>query len=140
MRKFKFRLANVLQFRRTVEEDAKNAYLEAQKRRYELEDHLKEISQVRQETLRSSAPDLSSRLALQSWMDHLDFQQHHADVALDILRQEEESAKLIWLERRQEAEALEKLQTRQKEEYQIELTRFEQAELDEWASMRRLST
>ena len=137
MRKFKFRLESVLQYRRQLEEDAKNVYLESQRRRFELEDHILEISQIRCETLRSAVPDLQSRLVLQTWTEHLDHQQHHSEVALDILRQEEESARLIWVERRQEAEALEKLRIRQLEEYRLELGRFEQAELDEWAVMRK---
>ncbi len=137
MRKFKFRLESVLKYRQEERDQARNLYIEAQQRRFEMDDQIREVEQVRKENLRGPANDLPSRLSLQSWVDNLDNQQHQFQVALEILLQEEEHAMQVWIERRQEAEALEKMRARQLQEHLLEVARFEQNELDEWATMRK---
>ena len=54
-----------------------------------------------------------------------------------ILRQDEDMMRNQWMAARRDAELLEKLKTKAKDEYDLDLSRFEQAELDEWTMMRR---
>lgn len=137
MRKFKFRLESVLSYRRKLEEEAKNVYMEARSRRLDAEKGIDEIEQLQAEKLKQGFPSLNERLALQVWLDSMDDQRRHLEVAIEILQQEEEAARLAWVEARRESEALEKLKTSQKAEYDLELSRWEQNQLDEWATMRR---
>ena len=56
---------------------------------------------------------------------------------LAVLETEEANALLAWQERKRELEALLKLREQAFAEYQLDETRREQAELDEWAVTRR---
>lgn len=138
MRKFKFRLETLQLVRIREAEEAKAAYLQAQRARFEMEDYLTELSLRRRESLTGSASSsYSERVALQNWMDALDLQQQQAETSLNILMDEEEACREIWHLSQQAADALQKLRIRHKEEFDLELARKEQSDLDEWAVMRR---
>lgn len=137
MRKFNFRLETLLQLRISEAEEAKLIYFHAQKSRYEMEDYLAELSLTRRESLGHPAQDFSTRFALQAWMDSLDLQQQQAESALMVLLDEEEGCRQVWLDRQQAADVLAKLRERHAFDHELEMSRWEQAQLDEWAVMRR---
>ncbi len=137
MHKFRFRLQTVLEYREELEQQAKSAYGAAQARRIEVEEEMREVDQVRGENLKSKPASLPEHLALEAWLNNLDDRQRQMEVLRAILLEEEDTARLAWIETKREAEVLQKLRTKQKDEYDLELSRFEQAQLDEWATMRR---
>ncbi len=140
MAKFRFKLETLRQFRIGEAEEAKLAFSQAQRSRFEMEDFLLELALRRRESLNeSSISGYQDRLALQNWMDNLDVQQQHGEAALMVLLDEEEACRQLWYERQQAADALEKLRVRHRQEFELEQSRREQAQLDEWAVMRRRS-
>ncbi|MBL8060930.1 MAG: flagellar FliJ family protein [Chthonomonas sp.] len=138
MAKFKFRLETLRMVRAQEAEDAKVALLQAQRERIEMEGQISELTARRRESMKESkAKNFGDRVTLQHWMDALDLQQHQAEAALCILLNEEEACREIWHKRQQASDALEKLRERHKQEFDLEVIRREQADLDEWAVMRR---
>lgn len=137
MRKFRFRLQSVLNYQRRLEEEAKAAYQAAMSKRIEIEMEINNLGIRRDIELARPIAGLESLLTLMHYVDRLDRERGDLEIAQDILLQEEEAAKLAWIEARKSAEAIEKLRTKQLEEYQLEASRAEQRDLDEWAITRR---
>ena len=138
MAKFKFRLETLHQLRIREAVEAKLAFIQAQRARFEMEDYLVELALKRRESI-SGEPSqtYADRVSLQAWMDSLDLQQQHAEAALTVLLDEEEACQHIWHQCQQAADALEKLREHHKQEFDLEQSRKEQSELDEWAVLRR---
>lgn len=137
MRKFAFHLQKVLDYRRLVEEWARDAYLEARVKRLEAEAELEAIRARREEALRSDASTVAERLDLERYLQRLDDEEQAQRTVIAVLEEEEEKARLEWMERKRDAEALQKLHDRRRAEHELEETRRQQAELDEWAVMKR---
>ncbi|HZH98349.1 MAG TPA: flagellar FliJ family protein [Fimbriimonadaceae bacterium] len=137
MKKFSFRLQKVLEYREMVESWAKEAYLDARTARLEAEVSLLGIESRRQEMLREPVGGLDGRLNLQARLQKLDDQETEKRTILQVLIAEEERSLAEWTEKRLELEALQKLKEKALEEWKIEAQRYEQAELDEWAVLRR---
>lgn len=137
MRKFSFRLQKVLDYKRTLEENAKQAYLDAQRRTREVDLEIERLELQQSELLTRPIVTIGDRLALDAWLNRCDDEVAHLRSARQIVEQEEEQAREAWIEARREAEALEKLKFRRWEEWSLEAQRQEQAALDEWATMRR---
>lgn len=137
MRKFRFRLEKLLDYRRRLEEGAKTAYLEARARRIDAEYDLQGLQNTRETTLKRGTPCLEGRLALDSYLSKLEDDQRAQASVIAVLTDEEEQFRQAWVNARQEAEALQKLRDKEYEDYKLEAARYEQAELDEWAVLRR---
>lgn len=137
MTKFNFRLQKVLDFRRIEEENAKTEFLEARARRIDAEHDLQYIQQTRSASLQVKSPSLESRTAMQAYLCRLEDQVRAQSSIIGILTDEEEKSKSAWIESRKAAEALQTLRDNEYELYQKESARLEQAELDEWAVLRR---
>lgn len=137
MKPFEFTLQRVLDYRRMVEEWAKNAYLETRIRRLEAEAELAPIFEARSSALVERPDSIDRLLTLDRYLVRLDDQERDQRALIAILVEEEESARREWVERRKEAEALEKLRQSQFEEWVLESEREEQRMLDEWAVLRR---
>lgn len=137
MRKFVFHLQKVLDYRRLVEEWARDAYLEARVKRLEAEAELEAIRARREEALRSDASTVAERLDLERYLQRLDDEEQAQRTVIAVLEEEEEKARLEWMERKRDAEALQKLHDRRRAEHELEEARRQQAELDEWAVMKR---
>jgi flagellar export protein FliJ len=67
----------------------------------------------------------------------LDDQEAQQKIVVDVLIDEEAAALHEWTQKKQDVAALEKLHDRAFEEWQMEMSREEQAFLDEWSSSRR---
>jgi flagellar protein FliJ len=137
MRRFEFKLEKVREFRRMLEEQAKKELQDTQRRVLEAEDELVNMLNKRQQSLSTALKSVQDRLAMQSYIAKLDDDRTSQESVIAILKQDEEYARQLWIHARQEAEALEKLREKAKEEYDQEAARIEQAELDEWANTRR---
>ncbi|HRF60598.1 MAG TPA: flagellar export protein FliJ [Fimbriimonadaceae bacterium] len=137
MKPFEFTLQRVLDYRRMVEEWAKHAYLEARIRRLEAEADLTPIFERRAAALGERPDSVDRLLTLDRYLVRLDDQERDQRALIAILIDEEEAARTSWVERRQDAEALEKLRQSQYEEWALEAEREEQRVLDEWAVLRR---
>ncbi|MBL8047748.1 MAG: flagellar FliJ family protein [Chthonomonas sp.] len=137
MRKFEFRLAKVREFRHAVEEQMKAEWQEVQRRVAEAEDILKRQNHQLHCTKTEPATsliDLKNREAvIQKLWDDISAQ----EAIIAIIQHDEEEARLAWLESKKEAKALDALYDQARAEYDLSVVRHEQAELDEWSTMRR---
>lgn len=137
MKKFEFSLQRVLDYRQMVADWARDSYLEARKRLEDAESELLEIDDRRRRASESSAATVSELLDHERYRVRLDDERRAQETIIAILDQEVETAYRTWVERRIEAEALEKLREQALSEYEDETRRAEQRELDEWAVLRR---
>ena len=136
-RDFDFRLQRVLEYREMLEGWARDAYLAAQEERLGGDAELARINEVRTRALSIPCLGIQDRLALERFLCSVDEEEHEQRLALQVLIEEEAKALEAWIERKRDVEALVKLRNRAYEEWELELTRKEQRELDEWAAMRR---
>jgi flagellar export protein FliJ len=137
VKKFKFRLHKVLEYRILVEQWAKEAFLAARLGTFECEGELEEIRFSRRTLLSASVTSIDDRKALEIALQKSDDDEQAKQIALAVLRDEENAALEEWKLKRQELEALKKLRDEAYAQWEQEATRKEQAELDEWANMRR---
>lgn len=137
MKKFKFRLEKVLEYRELVEGWAKDAYLDCRAKRLEAEAALITIDTRRKALLAAPAVTLDDRQAIEVCMGRFDDEERGQKSVIAVLEAEEGKALEEWKVRKQELEALVKLKEKALEAYNLEVTRTEQSELDEWSTTRR---
>ena len=96
MSKFRFRLQKVLEYRETIEQRAKEAYLDARANRLEAEVVSAGIEGRRSEVLAKPADDLAARQAIETMMLKLDDDQRTQQSVITILHEEEAKAMAEW--------------------------------------------
>lgn len=136
MSSFRFRLQKVLEHRERLEQEAKDAYLAARVKHLEAEADLLAIQRRRQESLAGPAEDLDAHIVLELYWFRLDAEKRNQVLVIEALENEEESLRLQWIERRRELQAIQKLRNHAVAEWELDVTRKEQSELDEWAVLR----
>lgn len=137
MPRFHFRLQTVLEVRGSEEERAKRAYLEARAERLALERALAEGRIMRSAMVAGAPTDFDSRRALETRLGKLESDERTIETQLGVLRDEEEAARERWVKAHQDHELLVKLREKALTEWNLAESRREQAELDEWAVLRR---
>lgn len=137
MKKFEFRLEKVLEYRRMVEDWAKKAYLESQQRLVEAQNVREAIMERRGQALLVASRDLEERRTIYVYVQRLDDEEQMQLTLIGILEEAMEKARDEWIEKRREAEALQTLRDEQYAEWRLAADRAEQADLDEWAVLRR---
>jgi flagellar protein FliJ len=137
MKKLQFRLQKVMEYRQMAEGWAKDAFLETQARRLAGETVLEGVRDKRKSLLNLKADDLQARLSLQAALDKSDDDERAQLTVLEVLAAEEARALEEWHIAKQDLEIIEKLHERAIDDWEYELTRTEQAELDEWSVTRR---
>lgn len=137
MKKLEFRLQRVLDYRAMAEDWAKQAYLEAQARRVASEALLAGLKDRRAELLQQFTKDVEARLLLQAALDRTDAEEREQLTILEVLAAEEAKAYDDWRRAKMDLEIIEKLREKAASEWEKELARFEQKQLDDWASTRR---
>ncbi len=137
MKKFEFRLQKVLEYREISEGWARDRYIAARAERLEAEATLAAIERRRLETVRGGAGSLDERLILERLLERMDDETRATKAALGVLCDEEAKAFLEWQARKQELKAMQKLREKAETEFRLEMSRLEQAALDEWATLRR---
>lgn len=137
MPRFQFRLQKVLEYRGTMEDRAKDAYLEARVSRLACEQEIEVVRDRRRRYLQEPVHDLDEYRVLEILLSKLDDDERHLLTILDVLRHDEEVRRQAWLAAKRDLEVLEKLREKALEDWTLTETRREQAELDEWSSLRR---
>jgi flagellar FliJ protein len=136
---FKFRLQRVLEYREMEEKWAKDHFLEKQAARFEAESELAEIDRTRKAYLGMGADDLTQRRELEIRLQKLDDCERAQRLLIYTLQEEEEEARAIWLDKRQEKSVMEKLRERAHEDFKVLIEKQEQQALDEFATQRRVA-
>ena len=134
---FAFSLQRVLDYRRLEEGWAQEAYRMARTARGEAELELDALRVRRSELHGSPSGTVADRLHLQACHGALDREEESAQNRLALLVNDEARATAEWRACRVAAEALSRLRESALEEWTREEARREQADLDEWAVMRR---
>lgn len=137
MRKFKFRLAKLLEYRHLQEKWAKDEFLSCRARRIEGENEIQRLKDQRIAAMQTSYATLDERLAQQNYAARLDDDKRAVEAAVAVLAGEEEVARQKWLKVRTDAEALEKLKEKDQALWTVEEERKIQKDLDEWTITRR---
>ena len=137
MAKFNFRLQRVLDYRADQEDAAKRVYQNAVAERIETEAQIDAIIARRNATMGRTPDSISGRLALETHVFAVDAQVETLRSVLNVLADEEEQAREKWLQCRQDRKALGTLRDKELEEWTLNESRREQADLDEWAVLRR---
>lgn len=137
MAKFKFRLQRLLDHRKFLEKSAKDAWLKQKAEKLQAEEELAAMRVKRSQLASQTVHDLSHMVQQQHALSRMESLERAFLAALSVLENEEEAAYRVWMNAKQDAEAIDKLRERAKEFWLKEMERREQAELDEWAVMRR---
>jgi flagellar protein FliJ len=137
MAKFKFRLQRLLDHRRLLEKSAKDAWLKQRAEKVQAEEELSEMRAKRNQLASQTVTQFSDLIQQQHALSRLESLEKSFMAAIAVLENEEEAAYRVWMNAKQDAEAIEKLREKAKEFWDKEMERREQAELDEWAVMRR---
>lgn len=137
MPKFVFRLQKVLEFRELEEGWAKDTFVAAQGARADKQTDIKKLMAHRTAIVSQPANSIESRLHLQRVMERIDDEERSERAVLAVLENEELSAQAEWNLKRQAVKAIERLRESALETWKLEEERREQADLDEWAVMRR---
>lgn len=139
MRKFKFRLEKLLEYRHLQEKWAKDAFLSARAKRIDCEVQIEGVKDRRNVAGGKNYATLDDRRAQEQFLGRLEDERRSLEAAASVLAGEEEIARQKWLSLKQDAEALEKLKAKDFELWSIEERREVQKELDEWSVQRRAS-
>jgi flagellar export protein FliJ len=134
---FDFRLQRVLEYREMQEGWAKEAYLAARSVRLQGEVELQQIRDERSYLLEHTPSDLNSRRDLEHRLALIEDRERAQHQILMVLGNEETNALAAWQNQKRELEMVKNLKESALEEFKLEESRREQAELDEWAVMRR---
>ena len=139
MPSFKFRLQKLLEYRQLQEKWAKDAWLEATARKMESEKEVDALEKRKKTSLSAQPCALDERLALDSYVTRIEDEIRAAEAAVSVLANEVEEALQEWNRARQDAEAMGKLREAEYEQWTLDETRREQAELVEWSVLMRAS-
>ncbi|MGV3617567.1 MAG: flagellar export protein FliJ [Fimbriimonas sp.] len=137
MPKFSFRLQKVLEFRELEEGEAQNAYRAAQDAVSEKQADIRKLILHRTALVSAPAPTIDARLHLERVMERIDDEERTERSILAILENEETIAEANWNAKRQAVKVIEKLRENALEAWKQDEERREQADLDEWAVLRR---
>ena len=137
MKRFKFRLQKVLEYREAMEHWAQEVYLDTRVARLEAEAALLEVNHRRIAALQQPANTLGDRQLLEMTLQSLDDDERAKQTVVDVLAMEEKKALEAWHEKKQELETIVKLREHALDEWLLEENRREQRELDEWSVMQR---
>ncbi|MFI5385576.1 MAG: flagellar export protein FliJ [Fimbriimonadales bacterium] len=137
MKKFRFRLQKVLEYREAMEHWAQEAYLETRVARLEGDATLLEIRNRRAAALQQTPSTLEERKELERTLQMHDEDERGQEIVVEILATEEAKALDAWQEKKRELETISKLRDKALEEWLLDERRHDQSELDEWSVLRR---
>lgn len=134
MKKFKFRLQKVLDYRVKMEEQAYDRLQETIHKRAQHENaiHTRK-SEWREAASQAVSGQLEENLRREAYLTALQLQIDEMEEALPLYQQEEERAREAYLEARRARESLSKLREQALEGHRKEVETENQKELDEWA-------
>jgi len=133
MKKFKFRLQKVLDYRTKMEDQAFEQLQEAIRKRARHESAIRAKKSEWQSAAQSGGEPLDEKLRKEEYLTALQMQIDEMEDALPLYQQEEERARGAYLESRRARESLSKLQEQALSNYKKEAEAENQKMLDEWA-------
>lgn len=134
MNPFQFSLEKVLDVRWTAEEEAKNAYAQAQQALFEAEENLFILKQEKSELMNVPAQGVN-RMQVRYWyLIELDRQTVQAENQVWNLKEQVKSMLNKYITAQKDRKILEKLEEKQKEAYDLEFKLYEQKQLDEMSN------
>lgn len=134
MKKFKFRLQKVLDYRVKMEEQAYDRLQETIRKRIQQENKIRAMkSEWRKAASQAGSRQLEENLRKEAYLAALQVQIDEMEEALPLYQQEEERARGVYLEARRARESLSKLREQALDGYKKEVEAENQKELDEWA-------
>lgn len=133
---FKFRLQTVLDLRLIALEEAERMYVLAKSKRESAQADHDGVQRILAQAKQQSLTNFQDRIDSLAYTDRLQDESRALLSTIGVLEAEEDQAFAAWMEAKKEVKTIEKLRTKALEEYQLDETRREQAELDEWATLR----
>lgn len=134
MSPFQFSLEKVLDVRWTVEDEAKNAYAQAQQALFEAEENLLLLKQEKSELMDVPAQGVN-RMQVRYWyLIELDRQTLQAENQVWNLKEQVKTMLNKYIAAQKDRKILEKLEEKQKEVYDLEFKLYEQKQLDEMSN------
>lgn len=131
MNPFRFSLEKVLDVRWTAEDQAKQAYAQAQQALFEAEEQLNLLKKEKQDLMEVPTQGIS-RMQVRYWylieLDRLTIQ---AENQVWNLNEQVKTKLNDYIATQKDRKILEKLEEKQKEEYDLEFKLYEQKQLDE---------
>lgn len=133
---FKFRLQTVLDLRQMALEEAERNFGIARSKREDAQRDLEGVHQILDQLKRKNPHSFQSRVDSIAYADRLQDETRALLSTIGVLETEEAEAHAAWMEAKKEVKTIEKLREKALAEYQLDETRREQAEIDEWATLR----
>ncbi|ARU40254.1 hypothetical protein CCB80_03510 [Armatimonadetes bacterium Uphvl-Ar1] len=133
---FKFRLQTVLDLRLIALDEAERQYVLAKSKRESAQADHDGVQRILAQAKQQSRANFQDRIDSLAYTDRLQDESRALLSTIGVLEAEEDQAFAAWMEAKKEVKTIEKLRTKALEEYQLDETRREQAELDEWATLR----
>lgn len=135
--KFHFRLDRVLRYRADEEEQAKRQLRLAQAARVAAESALDALMDKYRQASEHGFNSIHGALQRETYKGHLQLEMELQNRVILELIDEEMAALGAWKQKRQDLRTLELMRDSAHAEWQLEESRREQRELDEWAVLRR---
>ncbi len=133
---FKFRLQTVLDLRLIALDEAERLYVLAKSKRESAQADHDGVQRILGQAKQQSRTSFQDRIDSLAYTDRLQDESRALLSTIGVLEAEEDQAFAAWMEAKKEVKTIEKLRTKALEEYQLGETRREQAEIDEWATLR----
>ncbi|SEM60516.1 flagellar FliJ protein [Ligilactobacillus sp. WC1T17] len=139
MKKFEFSLQKVLDYRLTVEEQAKAKFAEVQRQINETEQLIVDLGHEKHDMMDVRELSLGRLQVQHRYLAQLDNEIMMANAHLRQLDGEQQKTLNAYVEAQRERKVLEKLRDKKKAEYQLEANHEEQKQLDEMANRPKYS-
>lgn len=137
MKRFDFRLQNLLEYRLLTEQWAKDAYLDARAKRLEAEMFQLGLKQQKDELLETPVTDIEDLQALDLRIKLLEDQEAQQRLVLQVLLNDEGTCFEQWHQRKNDVDVVSKLRDQAYQDWEKGMARAEQNALDEWTVQRR---
>lgn len=134
MKKFQFSLQRVLEYRMTLEDQAKARFANVQRMINQTEQEIVELGHEKRDMMDVREFNLGRLQVQRRYLAELDNEIMAAQSRLRDLHSEHQQALNEYVEAQKERKVLEKLRDKQKEDYQLEANHEEQKQLDEMAN------
>jgi flagellar export protein FliJ len=133
---FKFRLQTVLDLRLIALDEAERLYVLAKSKRESAQADHDGVQRILAQAKQQSRTNFQDRIDSLAYTDRLQDESRALLSTIGVLEAEEDQAFAAWMEAKKKVKTIEKLRIKALEEYQLDETRRQQAEIDEWATLR----
>ncbi len=132
-------MQRLLDHRRYLEKSAKDVWMLKRAERLAGEEELEQMRVKRRGLASETVMEFTQLVQQQHALSRMESLEKAFLAALAVLANEEEAAYSLWMIRKTDAEAIDKLREKALDQWEKEQEKKEQAALDEWAVMRRIT-